>query len=131
MLALMICSPAHAKSAFASGVPDDVASDGVSLGEGHNYETQDGAETRALSECRTNKDAADRVHALCKIVDHFDNRCFAVALDPEAGTPGWGWAIADTSNEASDHALSMCHVSAGNRAPYCVITQSACDGTAK
>lgn len=131
MLALMICSPAHAKSAFASGVPNDVASDGVALGEAHDYETRDVAEARALQECRTNKDSADSVHALCKIVDHFDNRCFATALDPKAGTPGWGWAIADTSNEASDHALSMCHVSAGDRAPYCVITQTACDGTAK
>jgi hypothetical protein len=127
-LAVMQPQPSQAISAFAAGIPDNVASDGVALGEGHNYPSRDEAESRALSECRGTRDASDAVHALCKVIDHFDNRCLAVALDPKAGTPGWGWAIADTTEQANDRALETCRESAGgDRAPYCVITQSVCD----
>jgi hypothetical protein len=123
--------PSRAMSAFAVGVPDDVATDGVALGEGHNYSSRDQAESRAINECRANKDSSDAVHALCKIIDHFDNRCLATSLDPKAGTPGWGWAIADTARQANDQALEMCRQSAGgDRAPYCVVSQSVCDGNA-
>jgi Domain of unknown function (DUF4189) len=123
--------PSRAMSAFAVGVPDDVAKDGVALGEGHNFANRDDAESRALNECRANKDSSDAVHALCRVIDHFDNRCLATSLDPKAGTPGWGWAIADTAQQANDRALEMCRQSAGgDRAPYCVVSQSTCDGNA-
>ena len=123
--------PSRAMSAFAVGVPDDVARDGVALGEGHNFTNRDEAESRALNECRTNKDSSDAVHALCRIIDHFDNRCLATSLDPKAGTPGWGWAIADTARQANDRALDICRQSAGgDRAPYCIVSQSVCDGNA-
>jgi len=130
-LTALATQPSWAISAFAAGVPDDVAKDGVALGEGHNFTSRDEAESRAINECRANKDSSDAVHALCKIIDHFDNRCFAASLDPKAGTPGWGWAIADTAQQANDRALEMCRQSAGgDRAPYCVVSQSACDGNA-
>jgi hypothetical protein len=128
LVALLLSSPADAKSAFAAGIPDNVAADGVALGEGHNFSTRDEAESKALDECRTNKDSAEKVHALCKIIAYFDDRCFASSLDPAAGTPGWGWAIADTKSGAEDQALAMCRGSAGaDRAPYCVVSQSLCD----
>jgi Domain of unknown function (DUF4189) len=124
--------PSHAVSAFAAGIPDDVAVKGVAVGQAHNYTTQEDAEAEALRQCRTNPDSDDEVHALCKIVDHFDNRCVAVALDPKAGTPGWGWSIADTRNGAKDQALDICRQSAGaDRAPYCIVSTEACDGTAR
>jgi hypothetical protein len=129
--ALVFPQTLQARSAFATGVPDDVASKGVALGEGHNYSTREDAEARALAECRTTKDASDEVHDLCRIVGHFDDRCLAIALDPKAGTPGWGWAIADTENTATDQALALCRNSAGaDRAPYCTISMSICDSTA-
>lgn len=128
-LALFMSHPSSAASAFAAGIPDDVAQKGVALGEGYNYPTREQAEARAMSECTETKDADAEVHALCKIIDHFDGRCLAVALDPKAGTPGWGWAIADTANDVNDQALSQCRASAGaDRAPYCTITISVCDG---
>jgi hypothetical protein len=130
-LTVLATQPTSAMSAFAVGVPDDVAKDGVALGEGHNFTSRDEAESRAINECRTNKDSSDAVHALCKLIDHFDNRCLAVSLDPKAGTPGWGWAIADTAQQAKDQALEICRQSAGgDRAPYCIVTQSVCDGHA-
>jgi hypothetical protein len=131
-LAFMFLIPqsALAMSAFAAGVPDDVARAGVALGEGHNYPSRDEAENRALAECRGNKDTTEAVHALCRIIDHFDNRCLTTSLDPKAGTPGWGWAVADTQNDANDQALAMCRQSAGSdRAAYCEVSQSICDRT--
>ncbi|MGD0192112.1 MAG: DUF4189 domain-containing protein [Rhizomicrobium sp.] len=131
VVAVLFPRSVQAMAAFASGVPDDVAAKGVALGEAHNYDSRETAEARALTECQTNKDSTDDVHALCKIVDHFDNRCLSTALDPKAGTPGWGWSIANNGNDADDQALTMCRQSAGaDRAPYCVITASVCDGTA-
>ena len=118
----------QAKSAFAAGIPDDVAVQGVALGTGYNYSTREGAEARALQECHAQTDAPDATRALCKIVDHFDNRCLSVSLDPKAGTPGFGWAIADTEDGANDQALAICRQSAGSdRAPYCVVSSSQCD----
>jgi hypothetical protein len=133
LVSLLVLLPqsSRAMASFAAGIPDDVAQDGVAMGESYNYSNRDEADARALLGCRTNKDSAEKVHALCKVIDHFDNRCLATALDPKAGTPGWGWAIADSATEARDHALAMCQQSAGaDRAPYCEITASVCDHTA-
>lgn len=128
MLTLLMSRPSEASSAFAAGVPDSVAADGVSLGEAHNYDTREAAESEAMRRCQTDSNSTEKVHSLCKIIAHFDNRCLSTALDPKAGTPGWGWAIADTESQADDQALSMCRADAGaDRAPYCVIEQSVCD----
>lgn len=130
-LAALSPQPSRAMSAFAAGIPDDVAQDGVAMGESHNYSTREAAEDRALQMCRSNQDSSEKVHALCKVIDHFDNRCLATALDPKAGTPGWGWAITNVKTDANDQALSMCRQSAGaDRAPYCVVSLSECDGSA-
>lgn len=118
---------AAARSALAAGIPDDVAKSGVTFGEAHGFSTTEEAESRALDQCRKPDRAPPDTLALCKIIGHFDHRCVAVALDPKDGTPGFGWAIADTANDANDQALASCHASAGDRAPYCVITNSACD----
>jgi hypothetical protein len=128
--ALLLSQPSMASAAFAAGIPDDVAAKGVALSEEHNVSSRAEAEARALSACQTFKDVTEEVHALCKVIADFDNRCLATSLDPKAGTPGWGWAIADTQTAADDQALSMCRASAGgDRAPYCVISQSVCDHT--
>ncbi len=128
LLAPAIPQTTVAKSAFAAGIPDDVASQGVALGTGYNYSTRDGAEERALQECRSQQDAPQSTRDLCKIVDHFDSRCLSISLDPKAGTPGFGWAVADTEDAANDQALTLCRQSAGaDRAPYCVVSLSQCD----
>jgi hypothetical protein len=129
-LALLPLSRAQAASAFAAGVPDDVAKAGVALGEAHNFSSREEAEAGAMDQCRKQPDSPEAVHALCKIMDHFDNRCLAMSLDPKDGTPGWGWGIADTLDAARDQAMASCRASAGDRAPYCQVTNTACDGSA-
>ena len=131
MAAAFLPTSSAAMPAFAAGIPNDVADKGVAMGEAHDFSSRDDAEARAIEQCQTNKDTSAEVHGLCRIIDHFDNRCLVTALDPKAGTPGWGWAIADTKDQASNGALAMCRSTAGaDRQDYCVVVQSVCDGTA-
>ena|ERR1700733_957722 len=125
---MLLPQTSEAKSAFAAGIPDDVAAQGVALGTGYNYGSRESAEARALQECKAQQDAPQATRDLCKIVDHFDNRCIAISLDPKAGTPGFGWAVADSEDASNDQSLTMCRQSAGaDRAPYCVVSLSQCD----
>jgi hypothetical protein len=118
----------EALSAIAAGIPNDVATQGVAFGEGHNYSTRAGAEARALQECRNQQGVPASTIALCKITAHFDNQCLAISLDPKDGTPGFGWAIAAIADAANNQALANCRASAGaDRVGYCVISLAVCD----
>ncbi|MGH6992368.1 MAG: DUF4189 domain-containing protein [Caulobacteraceae bacterium] len=132
LIAVFAPAAAAAASAFAAGVPDDVAGQGLALGEAHNYPTREEAEARALADCRQAPNSTPTARSLCKIVDHFDDRCLGLSMDPKDGTPGWGWSIADASDAAHDGALAMCRASSSaDRAPYCIITSTNCDGRGK
>jgi hypothetical protein len=119
---------AQALSAFAAGIPNDVSSQGVALGAGYNYATRQGAEARALQECRKQVDAPETTRALCKIVAHFDNQCVVVSIDPQPGTPGFGWAIGANATAAESKALENCRQTAGPaRTAYCEVSLTDCD----
>jgi hypothetical protein len=73
-----------------------------------------------------------KARARCKVISTFSNKCAAMALDPKDGTPGAGWALADTQKQADDEALARCRSTAGaNRSDFCKIDNRKCDGTAK
>jgi hypothetical protein len=125
-------SVALAHGAIAVAAPPDVAKDGYSSGISYNYETQTGAEERALQECRDSPHASPQTRKLCKSIRTFRNQCVAVALDPEAGTPGAGWAIGDTLVLAERNAVRACEDTAGrDRQGKCVVTATGCDGSAR
>ena len=125
---LLLATPVKAASAFAAGIPDDIATSGVAVGAGYNYDTRELAEENAMDQCHKQMSATAEVRGMCKIVDHFDHRCLVVAMDPKDGTPGFGWAIADTADSAHDQALNFCRQTAGNdRGPYCVVSFTDCD----
>ncbi len=120
--------PAEALSAFAAGIPDNVAAQGAAFGEGHNYSTRADAEARALKECRAAPGSPASTIALCKIIAYFDHQCVAVAMDPQANTPGLGWAIGADAAAANNQALANCRQTAGaDRVGYCVVTLTECD----
>ncbi len=126
--ALLPPRPAEAMSAYAAAIPDNPAQQGLAFGAGYNYSTRAGAEERALTECR--KQAGDNalLVSLCKIVDHFDNKCLAISMDPQPGTPGYGWAIGANAAAANNQALANCRQTAGAaRVGYCVISLTDCD----
>jgi hypothetical protein len=132
-LAVMLAQVDHcmAAGAIAIGLPSDVAKQGVSMGLIVNSKTMDDAKSQAVADCK--KTGSDLSKSLCKVVATFQNQCAQVVDDPKPGTPGFGWAVADTSQAASQQAMANCQDSDGaalkggcqpDATPYC-------DGSAK
>jgi hypothetical protein len=130
---LTATAPAISAGAVAIGEPADVAKDGVSMGYNSNKTTMDEAKARALAKCKTNSSVPSK--ALCKIVATFSNQCAVEAIDPRAGTPGFGWAIADNAQDAQKQAMANCRESDGpahqDGCQFSAETPVACDGSAK
>lgn len=133
-LALAIClalnAPCVAAGAVAVGQPEDIAKDGVAIFIFANANSLEYAKQEALAGCK----ALRTTRALCKIVATFRNQCAAQALDPQKGTPGFGWAVAASSREAIQQALSKCRDTAGpTRKDACTVGDRDlwCDAPAK
>jgi hypothetical protein len=119
--------PSAAEGALAVGTTGNVGADGIAIGDGFNYATRQDAIDRALAECHA-QSSAPKATPSCQIVGTFARQCAAAALDPAAGTPGAGGAIAPTQQAANSQALANCQATAGaNRRKFCKITQSDCD----
>jgi hypothetical protein len=119
--------PARADGAIAIGSTGDVVRDGIAFGQVVD-EPKEAASETALQHCRSFKAraAAER----CKVVVTFSRQCYAVAYDPEPGTPGAGWGVAPDDLEAMQKAVSMCEEAAGPaRKGYCQVVRSGCDTT--
>jgi hypothetical protein len=103
----------------------------VSIGYNSNYKTMEEAKSAALSKCKTNGSVVSK--PLCKVVATFENQCAVEAYDPKTGTPGFGWAIADSAQKAIDQAMANCRDTAGPlRRDACEIPDEVrCDGSAK
>ncbi len=131
-LVLIGPTAAVAASAFAAGVPENVAADGLALGGADNYASRAQAESLALDQCRARKDASDAARSRCRILAHYDDACLSAALDPGHGTPGWGWGVGATRSAAEAQALAMCRSLAGpGRATFCSVQHTGCDGAAR
>jgi Domain of unknown function (DUF4189) len=129
---LAATGPSAAAGAVAVGLPADVAKQGVSMGVSTKAHTMDEAKTQAITNCKTV--GSPETKALCKVVATFSNQCAALAEDPKPGTPGFGWAIADTPQAAKDQAMANCRDTAGpKRRDACESgdNDTKCDGTAK
>ena len=131
-----LADPAAADGAFAVGVPKDVANDGFSYGWTVGKAGVEEARSVAMEFCRKGRTGPDSgaiaAKKLCTIVGVFRDKCVAVSMDPGDGTPGVGWAIAATKDEAEAEALDNCKSTAGrSRAKFCQLSNSACDGDAK
>ena len=128
----LLPGPAAAEGALAVGLPSDVAKDGIALGWNTNSPTAAEARQRALAGCRDVKNSTDAARSLCTIVGTFHNQCVAGAEDPDAGTPGVGWAVAADKKTAEQQALAMCQAkSPPARRAACKVMTSGCDGSAK
>jgi len=124
--------PAVVEGALAIGLPNDVTKDGVALGWNTNSPTAAEARQKALAACRDVKNSTDAARSLCTIVGTFHNQCVAGAEDPDAGTPGVGWAVAADKKTAEQQALAMCQAkSPPARRAACKVMTSGCDGSAK
>jgi hypothetical protein len=123
-------APAWALGAIAVGVTaGGIPENGIAVGTSTGYDQQSEANQRALKECRTFKGAPEAAKE-CKLNDKIgNNECVAVALDSEFKSSGLGIATARDNGAAQKQALADCKKSAGNnRAQFCKVTLSACDG---
>lgn len=123
---------ARAEGAIAIGILDNDATKGYAAGWSSNRPTAADAEQLALENCRKQPNAPENVRATCRVVRNFVNQCVIVALDPKNGTPGAGWAVAETSELAIRDARRECDRTAGSdRQGQCTLTDGVCDGTAR
>ena len=126
--ALILTDPAWSKGTVAIGLPGDVARNGVAVGVSYNYVSDQDADAEALKRCAA---APDSTRSLCKVDTHFENQCFAMAMDPKPGTYGVGYKVAATQRDADASALTDCQrTSKSDRSQYCQISYRICDGAA-
>ncbi len=131
-LCLATASPALSAGALAVAEPADIVKDGYAAGISYQKKTAAEADDTAVRECESVESAPLSTRKLCKVVRSFENQCAAVALDPEAGTPGAGWGVANSLADARREALVRCEATAGEkRKGECRVTAEGCDGKAK
>jgi hypothetical protein len=121
--------PAAAEGAIAIGAPADVSRYGYVYGYQLNAASKSEASDKALTNCRNAPNASDQAKSLCIVAITFRNQCVAVAMDPKVGTPGAGWSLGPTRQDAIDQAMANCKATAGaNRRDACQLSNAGCDG---
>ena len=123
--AMLLARLAWAEGAVAVGNTGDVVRHGIAFGMVVDEPKSKAADV-ALRRCRTFKarEAAEQ----CKVVATFNGACFAVAYDPQPGTPGAGWGVGQDQIEANLKAMKMCEATAGPaRGRFCQVESGACD----
>jgi hypothetical protein len=119
---------AFAMGALAIGLPSDVSSQGFAFGISANDANPDRAAQDAMDLCLDAKGASSSARAMCRVIRTLHRQCAVVAMDPQKGTPGVGWAVASNAKTAQDRAMEKCYLSAGtDRRSYCAVSGSVCD----
>src|SRR6202049_3140935 len=103
-IVLMSTGRCMAAGAVASGVPAEIAKDGVAIFTFVNAASAEIAKQKALEGCRSLPSASRTSRALCQGVATFVNQCVAESIDPESGTPGFGWAMGPKPRAAREKA---------------------------
>ena len=117
---------ARADGALAVGSTGDVVKFGIAFGMVVDEPKEKAAEI-ALERCRAFK-ASRAANAACAVKATFSRQCYAVALDPQSGTPGAGWGVGRDQIEANDKAMTGCEATAGPaRAAFCQVQAAGCD----
>ena len=127
--ALFVAAWSHgaaAEGAMALGVTGNITKDGYAIGINVNSDSEAKARNAALDYCKSH--GSDVARAKCEIFATFRDQCAAEAEDPQAGTPGAGWAIAADKAAAEKMAMMNCLATAGDRGSFCKVVTSVCDG---
>jgi hypothetical protein len=119
---LLSTSPAFAYGALAiGGSPAEAASKGIADGISSNQDTAEEAQAAAEKFCLAYT-GAPAVAAQCKVIETFSHKWVVVAMDPAAGTPGFGWSIDADKATAEQNAVDQCKAtSPDNRKPFCKV----------
>lgn len=126
-LAFLSVERGWAWGAIAVGQSGNIAQDGFAFGGAINKPTENDAKTSAVETCKKFQ-GAPKMAALCAVISSFHGQCYSMAEDPQAGTPGAGWAVAADQATAASQALDACKQTAGaNRVQFCVTRETFCD----
>ena len=126
LLAWAVSERAAAVGAVAFGSTGDVAKDGYSIGINANSSSEDDARKSAMDWCTSH--GPKQTQAECEVVLIYHNQCAAEAQDPKAGTPGFGFALGESEDDAKKAAMAICNASAGKgRRQFCKVVASLCD----
>ena len=126
-LAMAATASASAHGAIAiGGNTADTAKYGIAVGYAVNQSSKDEAVAQAIAQCKTypsNNPAETTAH--CELAANFDHEWLAISMDPENGTPGFGWSVDANQKAAERNALSQCKASSPTeRKKFCVISLS-------
>ncbi len=127
IVAAGITGPALADGALAVGAAPNIATGGVAFGVSWDEPTPAAAGEAAMTGCRAADGVPQSTRSLCRVVHTFKGQCVSVALDPQAGTAGFGWGKGFTTTQSRYEALNNCRATAGNRASACIVVDSTCD----
>lgn len=128
---LMGAGSAASEAALAIGSTGEISRDGIAIGSKINQATSTSAVNLAMEDCR-NQPFSPTVTGQCMLVATFRNECLALALDPQDGTPGVGWAIHSERAVAEQRALDYCKATAGSsRRGACRVIVVECDGSSQ
>jgi hypothetical protein len=130
---VLAARPGLAAGAVAIGIPPGGIVEGFAGGHTLDAASMADARESAVDGCRKSTGASDAAKNACAVVASFKDECYAIALDPKDGTPGAGWAIAETQALADDEAVQQCrNTSTADRKKFCEVpsTNHGCDGTA-
>jgi Domain of unknown function (DUF4189) len=126
---LATAAPGMAEGAMAVGIARGGIAKGYATGFAINQPTVKAARSNAVEQCKRTKSSNADARSGCEVVVTFHNKCVASAVDPESGTPGAGWGIGTSQQQADDQALARCRAKAGaERAEFCEVTDRFCDG---
>lgn len=129
VISVAVADLAKAEGALAVGIARGGIAKGYATGFSINQPTVKAARSNAVEQCKRTKSSNADARSSCEVVVTFRNKCVAVAIDPEKGTPGAGWGLGATQDAADSQALARCRAKAGsNRADFCEVTDRHCDG---
>jgi hypothetical protein len=123
----MVALAAHAEAhgAVAVGGITKGSPYGSAYGISYSFATKTQAHARALKECETHR---GKVGTSCKIVADFSRRWASIAIDPEGGTPGFGWALDPDKKTVEAYAMYKCKsTSPDDRKPFCKVALTSHD----
>jgi hypothetical protein len=119
---------ASADGAIAVGQTGTAPRHEVAVGLSTDFANPNAAAADALARCKSSAGVKASTLRRCKVVQTFKNKCAAVAMDPLAGSNGFGYGIASSKTRARNTAIAQCAQTAGrNRASACRILGTECD----
>jgi hypothetical protein len=119
---------ASAEGAIAVGEAGTAPRHEVAVGLSTDFPTARAAAADALARCKASSGVKASTLARCKVVQTFKKQCAAVAMDPKAGSNGFGFGIAKSRSQARSAAVVQCSQTAGpGRANACKVLGADCD----